>query len=195
MQLLRSNSCFLATQETRSLHITFTFFLPWIMFSILNMNNQNRIRRVRVLLCFRFFFKLCVFCSSSLWQHFEKVAAEGVHRKSALKIFTKLTGKKYLCWSRPETLLRKRLWHMYFRVIFTKVFQNTFFIEHFRAPALSLLLESPVFLVFLSSNLPDVYLLVFCFPLHMFLFYLLSDNDCTNSFDSYKVFTLCLFIE
>ena len=136
MQLLKSNSCFLATQETRSLHITFTFFLPWIMFSFLNMNNQNRIRRVRVLLCFRFFFKLCVFCSSSLWQHFEKVATEGVHKKSVLKIFT---------------------------VIFTKFFQNTFFIEHFRAPALSLLLESPVLLVFLSSNLLDVYLLVFCF--------------------------------
>ena len=31
MQFLWSNSCFLVTQEIRSLHITFTFFLPWIL--------------------------------------------------------------------------------------------------------------------------------------------------------------------
>ena len=36
-----------------------------------------------------------------------------------LQSFSKLTGK-YLCQSRPETLLRKRIQHRYFPVIFAK---------------------------------------------------------------------------
>ena len=47
---------------------------------------------------------------------------------------------------------------------------HLFYLEHFWAPALSLLLESPVFWGFYSSDLPDVYLWVFWFTLHMFLF-------------------------
>ena len=78
---------------------------------------------------------------------------------------------------------------------FYEIFLEQLFVEHFWAPALLLLLELPIFWVFLSSNLPDVYLLIFWFTLHMFLFYLSSDNDRTNSFDSYKVRTLCLLIE
>ena len=74
-------------------------------------------------------------------------------------------------------------------------------------PVLSLLLESSIILGFLSSDLLDVYLLVIgllvhcayvfvlLITLHMFLFYLLSDNDHTISFDSYKVCTLSLLIE
>ena len=49
-------------------------------------------------------------------------------------------------------------------------FLRTLFLEHFWLPALLLLLKSPVFWSFLSSDLPDVYLWVFWFALHMFLF-------------------------
>ena len=76
-----------------------------------------------------------------------------------------------------------------------KIFSEHLFIEHFQVPALSLLLESLIFWRFLSSNLPDVYLLVLWFTMHMFLFYLLSNTDHTNSFDSYKVCTLCSLID
>ena len=71
--------------------------------------------------------------------------------------------------------------------------RTPFFIEYFWAPVLSLLLESPIFWGFLSSNLPDVYLWVFWFTLHMLLFYLSSNSDHTKSFNSHKVCTLCLF--
>ena len=36
---------------------------------------------------------------------------------------------------RPATLLKKRLWHKRFSVIFEKSFNNTFFKEHLRATA------------------------------------------------------------
>ena len=62
-------------------------------------------------------------------------------------------------------------------------------------PSLSMLLESSIFLGFLSFNLTDVYLWVFWLTLHVFLFYLSSSNDHTNSFDFYKVCTQCLLIE
>ena len=107
--------------------------------------------------------------------------------KSVLKSFAKLTGK-YLCQSRPETLLRKRIRHMYFPVIFIKFSLNTFFIEHFWAPALSLFLESIIVWGFLSSNLPDMYLWFSWFFLEIFLFYLSSNNDHTNSFDSQSLY-------
>ena len=71
-----------------------------------------------------------------------------------------------------------------------EIFLEHLFIEHFWACALLLLLESSIFWVFLPSNLPNVYLLVFCFTLHKFLFYLSSDNDCINSFDAFKVSVL-----
>ena len=77
---------------------------------------------------------------------------------------------------------------------FYEIFLEHLFYRTF-PPALLLLLESPIFGVFLSSNLPNVYLLVFWFTSHMFLFYLSSDNDHTNSFHSYKVCTVCLLIE
>ena len=74
-------------------------------------------------------------------------------------------------------------------------------------PVLSLLLESSIILGFLSSNLLDLYLFVIgllvhsayvfvlLITLHMFLFYLLSDNDHAISFDSYKVSILSWLIE
>ena len=62
-------------------------------------------------------------------------------------------------------------------MIFTRFSQNTFFIEPFPVPDLSVLLESSVFLVFPFFNLCNVYLLVFCFTLHLCLFYLSSVND------------------
>ena len=104
---------------------------------------------------------LHLFKTGNFWK---KQWLEMFTKKSVLKSFAKLTGK-YLCWSRSETLLRKRIWHRYFPV------------EHFLAPALSLLLESPIFWGFLSSNLPDVYLWVFWLTLHMLLFHLSSIND------------------
>ena len=124
----------------------------------------------------------------------ERSSHLGCSLKVVLKSFAKLAGT-YRCRSRPETLLRKRLWHRYFPVIFTEFSQNTFFKEHFWVPVLLFLLESPVFWVFLSSNLPSVYLLVLWFTLHLVLFKVSSDNDHTKSFDSYKVCTLCLLIE
>ena len=106
------------------------------------------------------------------------------HRRSSLKVVLKSLAKltrKYLCQSRPETLQRKRIQHRYFPVTLRHFLRTPFLIEHFRAPALLLLLESPIFWGFLSSNLPDVYLWVIWFTLHMFLFYLSCNNDHTNS--------------
>ena len=71
--------------------------------------------------------------------------------------------------------IKKGTTRQVFSCDFYEIFLEHFFIEHFWVPALSLLLESPILWVFLSSNLPDVYLLAFCFTLHKFLFYLLSD--------------------
>ena len=69
--------------------------------------------------------------------------------------------------------LRKRVQYRYFPVIFTKLSQITCFIEHFQAPALLLLFESPIFWGFPYSNLRSVYLLVFWlwFGYYMLLFY------------------------
>ena len=110
------------------------------------------------------------------------------HRRCSLKkVLLKFlqNWQENTCRSRPETLLRKRLQHRHIPVTLRNFLRTPF----------SLLLESPIFGVFLSSNSPDVYLLVFWFTLHLFLFYLSSDNDYTNNFDSYKVCTLCLLIE
>ena len=58
--------------------------------------------------------------------------------KGALKNFTKFT-EKHLCQSlflnkdaalRPVTLLKKRLWHRYFPVIFVKFLRTPFLTEH-----------------------------------------------------------------
>ena len=84
-------------------------------------------------------------------------------KKSVLKSFAKLI----VCRSRLET------WP-----------------EYFRMPVLSLLLESPIFWSFLSSNLTDVYLWDFWLILHISLFYLSSNNNHTNGFDFHKVCTV-----
>ena len=63
-------------------------------------------------------------------------------QRSALKNFPKLTGK-YLCRNRSETLLRKSHRHRYFSVIFA-IFLEHLFLDHFRRPSLSLLLETPI---------------------------------------------------
>ena len=116
---------------------------------------------------------------SWIWWHLKEVATGGVHEKKCswhlFKLDRKIMPLLKQAWNfikkenfLKETVLRKRL-------IFTKFSWNIFFIEHFQAPALLLLLESPIFWVVLFSSLSDVYLLVFCFTLHMLLFYLLSD--------------------
>ena len=190
MQFLWSNSCCLATQKTTSLHITLIFFLLWIL----------QIISFELVFCFVFDSFLNCVCSVLLLFKFGNIRKKqgtshlGCSLKVVLKSLAKLTGK-YWCQSRPETLLRKIILHRYFPVIFTKFSQNIFFIEHFWALALSLLLESTIFSGFVFSNLPDVYLWVFWFTLHMFFVYLLSNKDQTNSFDSHKVCALCLLTE
>ena len=120
-------------------------------------------------------------------RHLKKVATGGVHEKRWS--FAKFTGK-YMCRSKPESLLKKRLQKRYFTVIFT----------------ISSFIWTTNFLSF-SSNLPNVYLVHFAsvffawvflltypmfiwFTLHLFLFYISIDNDHKNSFDSYKVCAL-----
>ena len=134
------------------------------------------------MLCFRPIFEFCVFCSLFFFSlaTFERSSHQRCPIKSVLKNFAKLT-RKYLCHSRPETLLTKRLGHKYF-LQFLGNFLENLFIENFQVPALSFLLETPIFL---SPNLPNVRLLVFYFTLHMFLPYLWTDNIPANSSDSY----------
>ena len=138
---------FIATQETRSLPITFTFFLPLIL----------RIVRVASSWCFTLYLihfwivYVLSFFSLSLVTFERSSHRRSSNKKSFLKFFAKLTAK-CLCQSRPEQV---------FSCDFYEVLYNTFFIKHFQAPALSLLLEKPFLWVFLFFNLPDAYLLVF----------------------------------
>ena len=115
MQFLWLNS-FLATQKTRSLHIIFIFFLPWILWII----------SLELVFCFVFdsFLNCVVFCSSSLATS-ERSSLLGCSLKVAFKSFAKLTGK-YPHRSRPETLLRKRICNKYFPV-FYKIFLDLFY--------------------------------------------------------------------
>ena len=78
-----------------------------------------------------------------------------------------------------------------FSHIFYKILIEHHFSRFLGAFAVSLWLESPIFLVFLSSNLTSVY---WSFAsLCMFLFYSSSDNNHKISFDSYKVYTLFVY--
>ena len=112
--------CFLATQGTRSLPFTFTLFLPLIL------------GITRVVLSWGFalfsihFWIVCViyFFPWSL-ETSERSSRQRSSVKNVLKRFTKLAGK-YLCRSRPETLLRKSLRLRYFPVIFMKFFRTPF---------------------------------------------------------------------
>ena len=133
------------------------------------------------MLCVQFIFKLYVLFFFSL------ILATSVRSShcSLKKVFLKFLQnlQKNMCWSRIETLLRKRIQHWYFPVIFTKFSYKFSFYRNIQATTLLLSLESPIFCGFLFSNLPDVYLWSF------------SNNNHTNSFDSHKVCTLCLLIE
>ena len=72
------------------------------------------------------FWIVCVFFSFFKYENiWKKQQPDVLSKKSVLKNFAKLTGK-YLCQSRPETLLRKSLQHRYFPVIFTKNFRIPF---------------------------------------------------------------------
>ena len=73
----------------------------------------------------------------------------------------------------------KKLHHRYFSFIFTNFFKTSF---HRTFPgAYSIVITwNTNFWIFLSSNLPDTYLLVFEFTLFVLLSYSSSDNDHTN---------------
>ena len=98
------------------------------------------------ILCVLFFFSLSL-------ATFERSSHWGC---SVKKDFAKLIGKK-LCQSRTETLLRKRLRHRYFPLICTKSLRTPFY-RIFPGTCSS----------FITSSLPDVYLLAFYFFLVMF---------------------------
>ena len=73
-----------------------------------------------------------------------------------------------------------------------EIFLEHLFYRRFPGATLSLLLESPIFWGFLSSNLPHVYLWVFWFALPMLLFYLLSNSNHTDSFYlSQSLYSVC----
>ena len=118
--------------------------------------------------CFVFdsFLNCVVFCSSSLATS-ERSSLLGCSLKVAFKSFAKLTGK-YPHRSRPETLLRKRICNKYFPV-FYKIFLDLFYGTFPGACSIVITRILNFFLGFLSSNLPDVYLWVFWFTLHVFL--------------------------
>ena len=76
-------------------------------------------------------------------------------RKGLLKVLQNL--QENTCVGEGLKLLRKRIWHRYFPVNFTKFSKNIFFIEHFQVPSLLLLLESPIFWgLFLQTYLMDI---------------------------------------
>ena len=78
------------------------------------------------------------------------------------------------------TSSKKRLQHWHFPMNFTKFLRTTFFQNNSGQWPLSLLLESPIFLLFLSSNSRDVYLLTVNFA-----------TIIQIHFDSYKV---CIYV-
>ena len=119
------------------------------------MNHENSFGLV---LCFVFysFLNCSVFILFKFGGIWKKWPPEIFTKKRVVKSFAKFTGK-HLCRRRPETLLRKRIWHRYFPVNFTKFSKNIFFIEHFQVPSLLLLLESPIFWgFFLQTYLMDI---------------------------------------
>ena len=103
--------------------------------------------------CFKLF---CIF----KMRHLKKVATGGVHEKRWS--FAKFTGK-YLCRSRPESLLKKRLQKRYFTVIFTKSsFEPPiFWVFLLTYPMFIWLTLHLFFCMSFSSNLPNVYLVHF----------------------------------
>ena len=105
----------LVTQETRLRHIKFTFFLPWISWVIRIVSSWYFALLLihSWIACVRLLF-------SSILATFERERHQRYSIKKCCKI-AKLT-EKYLWQSKPETLLRKRLQHRYFSVIFTKCF-------------------------------------------------------------------------
>ena len=111
--------------------------------------------------------------------------------KNFAKNFAKLTGK-YLCQSRPETLLRKSLPHRYFPVIFYKTFWNAFFIS--RCLLYCYYLKQQFFeFFFLLTYLMFIYWsfssLCICFyPIHQVI-------TIIHISDSYLVCTLSLLTE
>ena len=74
----------------------------------------------------------------------------------------------------PWNFIKKETPAQVFSCDFYEIFLEHLFYRTFPGARydISFLLESPSFWVFLSSNLPNVYLLVFWFTLHLFLFYL-----------------------
>ena len=135
---------FFLPQRKPDLYIpSFYFFLPWISWII-------RIVSSKCFALFQFIFELYV-CSALLFFKFAKIwkkhPLEVFNKKSILKNFAKLI-EKYLCQSRTDTLLRKRLWHRYSSCGFYKKFWQQILKELFWTPALSLLLKTPHFFSF-----------------------------------------------
>ena len=95
------------------------------------------------------------------------------HRRCSLKAVLKSCNidRKIPVAEQAWNFIKKENPAQVFSYDFYEIFlDHLFYLENFWAPALSLLLESPVFWGFYSSDLPDVYLWVFWFTLHMFLF-------------------------
>ena len=114
-------------------------------------------------------------------------------KKSVLKIFAKLTGKQPVL-EQAWNFIKKKTPAQVFSIDFYKNFLDHFFRGTFPGACSIVITWITNFLSFsLVFLFYFIFSLVFCFTLLMFLFYLSSDNDCTNIFDYYKVYILCLY--
>ena len=113
-----------------------------------------------------------------------KVATRDVFLK-----FCKI-DKKILVSEQPWNFIKKENPAQVFSCEIYEIFLEHLFYRTFPG-ACSIVITSITNFLRFSSNLPDMYLQVFWFTLHMFLFYLLSNNH-TNSLTLIK-FVLCVY--